>query len=172
MKKYLLILLSLTAVLAVSCNKTDSENKKDDPAEKYEYVFYEPVLKWNAGMQEIRSEMSKMADWVENTALSTEDELRYSNKKNSAPDITYSFEDEKMTECTITYLLCNDKFDQMKDDWARTLNLTWKQKEIMGYTVYAAGCRSKECNIIAQQGNISGFDYMTINFQYETIFFD
>lgn len=67
-------------------------------------------------MQEIRSEMSKMADWVENTALSTEDELRYSNKKNSAPDITYSFEDEKMTECTVTYLLCSDKFDQMKDD--------------------------------------------------------
>lgn len=104
--------------MSVSCNKTDSENKKD------------------------------------------------------APDITYSFEDEKMTECTITYLLCNDKFDQKKDDWARTLNLTWKQKEIMGYTVYAASCRSKECNIIAQQGNASGFDYMTIKFQYETIFFD
>lgn len=118
MKKYLLILLSWATVLSVSCNKTDSENKKD------------------------------------------------------APDITYSFEDEKMAECTVTYLLCSDKFDQMKDDWARALNLMWKQKEIMGYTVYAASCRSKECNIIAQQGNASGFGYMTIRFQYETIFFD
>lgn len=172
MKKYLLIILSIAAVLSVSCNKTDSENKKDYPDEKFEYVFFEPVLKWNAGVQEIRSEMSKMEDWVEDTELSGENDLRYSNKKNSAPNVSYSFEKEKMTECSITYLLCNDKFDQMKDDWARTLNLTWQQKEILGHTVYEASCRSKECRIFAQQGDASGFNYMSLNFIYETRFFD
>lgn len=63
MKKYLLILLSLAAVLSVSCNKND-DTKKDDSEVKTEYAFYKPIMEWNVGMEKIRSEMNKMADWV------------------------------------------------------------------------------------------------------------
>ena len=166
MKKYLLILLTLTVGTLVSCNKNNGDNNGGSNA-KSEYAFYEPVLKWNAGKSEIRSEMSKMADWFEETELADEKTIQYSNKNNQAVSISYKFESEKMIQCSITYLSCNDMFDQMKDDWAKALNLTWKQSA-MGANAYEAKCKSKECRLIANLGTF----YMTITIQYEDLFFE
>ena len=157
--------------MSVSCNKND-DPKKDDPEVKTEYAFYKPIMEWNVGMEKIRSEMNKMADWVEDAGLSDETELGYVNKKNKAPQITYKFETGKMTECSISYLSCNDKFDQMKTDWAKELNLTWKESEILGLTIYRASSEPNNCRVIAQKQNASGFDIMTITFYYEEIFFE
>ena len=157
MKKYLLILLALTAGMFVSCNKDDSAQSN--------YVFYEPVMTWGIGMSETRSAMSKMTDWVEDTEMSERNTLVFENKKNEAAQISYGFESGYMVECSVSYLECNDKFSQMKDDWAKKLNLVWRETTILGRTVYVAECISKECTVSAQMGNASGFDYMIISFQ-------
>lgn len=164
MKKHLLILLALTTGLFASCNKNDNgkENK---------YVFYEPVMTWNAGMSDIRTEMNKMTGWVEDTEMSEENTLVFANKNNEAVQLSYEFVKEKMTEIYISYTECNDKFNQMKDDWAKALNLVWKQDSRLGDDVYLAECKSKKCTVIAQKGNASGIDWMSISFQYTEIFF-
>lgn len=170
MKQRLFILLSLAAALFVSCSKSDKNTALPD--ETFEYVFYQPIMEWNVDIQKIRSEMSKMTDWVEDTDLTDEETLIYANKKNMAPQMTYFFEKEKMTRCSIMYLSCNDKFNQMKDDWTKELSLTWSQYEFSGITYYEADCRPKKCTIIVMKGSSSGYDYMNIEFRYTKDIFE
>lgn len=159
MKKYLLILLALTAGMFVSCNKDDSAQRN--------YVFYEPVMNWNASMSEIRSEMDKKSDWTEDTAQSEENEIIYENKKNRSAQISYEFKGGKMTECSVIYVDCNDSFSQMKEDWAKKLGLTWDGIGVIaGFDTYMSECKSKNCTVQASKGATGNIGIMIMDFTY------
>lgn len=164
MKKlfYTVIVFTFIAVTFSSC--------KPDPIVKTAYEFYEPIMEWKISMDEVRNGMVAMTDWSEDSESESADELKYTNDKTHA-QINYKFKKDQLEEAEVFYVGCNDKFDQLKSDWADVLDITWTQTSYSGFTYYKAKSESKECYVTAYAGSDSGIDHMSVDFVYSGFIF-
>lgn len=143
----------------------DDENIPD--VTKGKYAFVDPCMKWGIDETELRDQMKGMTDWREESEITVANRIDFVNKKTQA-QISYTFEDNKLVETDVTYFSCNDKFEQMKSDWTKALNLTWTENVIFGHVVYLSTCDERECKVNLQYGSNMGIDYMTASFEYNT----
>lgn len=163
MKKYLLsIAVALMAALSFTAC---SSNNEDEPIIEGKYVFYEPIMKWNSSMADVRSQMKAKSGWQENVEDEDPDQLIYTNASTLA-QIFYSFDKDGLKDCEVMYWECNDKFEQMKSDWAKALNITWKEDSAFGHVFWEAHSAEKQCKLNAQQGHVV-FDYMIVTITRE-----
>lgn len=151
-----LIGLALTFCVLTSCSG-------DDDIITGGYKFFEPCMTWDVSEAEIISFMNSKGGWIEQKDLEDQDELCFVDKETKA-DMRYDFKNGKLEETSVTYFGCPDKFDQMKADWAKALNLTWEEKDSSLGIYYSAHSDLKKCSIIAQSMSSNGLKYFYITF--------
>ncbi len=161
-KLFYTVIVFIVAVTFSSC--------KPEPVIKTSYEFYEPVMEWKISMEEVRNRMAAMPNWSEDSESESADELKFSNDKTYA-QIEYKFKKDQLKEAMVLYVGCNDKFDQLKSDWADVLDITWTQTSYSGFTFYQAKSEAKECDATAYSGSDSGVDHMYVNFVYSGFIF-
>lgn len=151
------LIITLTAALAfTSCNKDDFNTGT--------YVMYEPITDWGISKSEVRSYMKGMSEWKEDKDSEDAGELTYLNKVSNAH---MRFEFNKSAELnmsSVTYYGNNDKFQQMKDDWGKKLNLEWKENVVEGIHFFSARCEKIASDVIVQYNGTDNFEYMTVSF--------
>lgn len=161
MKKFIYtFFLSVFATAAALVFNSCGNDSDIDPLISGSYVFYEPLWDWNMTEADIRTAMKTKTEWFENTDNEQANELVFENKKTRA-EYRFTFEKGKYYECAIFYYGCNDKFNQMKQDWTNKLNLTWKDTN---WGFIEAQCPEKQCDVTLQNNSASGLDYMIVSF--------
>lgn len=114
------VLLMIVAVLSVAFSLTSCHDIKEHS--KGQYVFWEPCLKWDSDMDQIKSFMGGQSGWKMN--FSTADNIEFTNGSLGAK-VDYNFKDGKLYYVELGYINCPEEFDHMANDWATKYNFTW-----------------------------------------------
>lgn len=155
-------LLFLVLLTFTGCGDDKEEIVPDISRGKY--AFVDPCMKWGCNEGEVRDYMKALSDWREDPEQTVENRIDFVNKKTQA-EISYTFRENKLVESDITYFSCNDRFEQMKTDWAKKLGLTWEENQAFGHVFYIAFCEDRQCKVNVQKGSNMGIDYMSAIFE-------
>lgn len=163
MKKILSLAILLMAIVGFSsCG--DDEIIPD--VKKGKYAFVDPCMKWGISEGELRAYMKGMSEWSESSEQVVDNRIDYVNKKTQA-EISYTFRESKLEESEVTYFNCNDKFQQMKGDWALKLGVIWQMNQAFGHTFYTATCPARKCKANVQENTNAGIAIMTATFEHD-----
>lgn len=151
-----------------------ASNHKDDPTPDFSkaiYMFIEPTLKWDSSMAEVEAFIEEQGGYQKQAKASFDNTIHYLHNASQA-EMTYTFANGKLNSCQICYWNSNAQFDKMREDWAKKLNLTWKQNEeiekmLPGIKYYEANSTEKQCKVTTQQAKNNNTEIMLIAFIHE-----
>lgn len=158
MKKFIFsfVCMAIAAIGFSSCTIEDTK-----PIEG-SYQYFVPNMEWGASASKVTFAMGKMSGWKRDKASdSSSDEICFIHKATKA-EMRYRFNKGKLEESSVSYYGCNDKFDQMKSDWAGKWNLVWTEETSSGFTFFVSENVENDIEVIAQRNTSSSLDYMSI----------